>query len=62
MPYAIYADSVMVGFIMYGFLKQGIDEAYDENCYYLWRFRVDKIHQSKGYAKQALTQLLEIIR
>jgi len=61
-PYAIYADDIMVGFIMYGFLKQEIDEAYDEDCYYLWRFMVDEKHQGKGYGKQALAQLIGIIK
>lgn len=46
-PFAIYADNVMVGFIMLGY--------YEAKGYYtLWKLMVDEKHQNKGYGKKAL--------
>lgn len=47
-PFAIYADNVLVGFIMMGFYEE-------KNCYTLWRFMIDEKHQNKGYGKIALS-------
>jgi len=60
-PYAIYASDVMVGFIMYGFVKEE-DDVYGEDCYNLWRIMVDENHQGNGYAKQAVEKVLEEIK
>ena len=60
-PYAIYADDVMVGFAMYSFVKAE-DDVYGEDCYNFWRFMIDKNHQGKGYGKQALAKILDEIR
>ena len=32
--YAIYAEEVMVGFVMYEFVKHEIDNTFGEDCYY----------------------------
>jgi len=61
-PYAIYADGEMVGFIMYGFFTKKFDDKYGEDHYYFWRFMIDKDHQGKGYASKALAQVLDEIR
>jgi len=61
-PYAIYADGAMVGFVMYGYIKQVHDDTYGEDCYFFWRFMLDKSQQSKGYGRQAMTQILDEIR
>ena len=46
-PFAIYADGVMVGFIMLGY--------YEAKGYYtLWKLMIDKKYQHKGYGRQAL--------
>lgn len=46
-PFAIYANNVMVGFIMLGY--------YEVKGYYtLWKLMIDEKHQNKGYGKQAL--------
>ena len=46
-PFAIYADDVMVGFIMLGY--------YEVKGYYtLWKFMIDEKYQNKGYGKKAL--------
>ncbi|MCL2364022.1 MAG: GNAT family N-acetyltransferase [Defluviitaleaceae bacterium] len=61
-PYAIYAGDEMVGFVMYGYLPEAYDDTYGEDCYYLWRFMIDKNHQGKGYGTQAIAQVLDEIR
>ena len=54
-PYCIYADDVVVGFIMYGL---------DTETYrwILLRFMIDAKHQGKGYGKAALLRLLDKVR
>ena len=41
--FAIYADDIMVGFVMMGF-----------QIYNIWRFMIDIRYQRKGYGKNAL--------
>lgn len=46
-PFAIYADNVMVGFIMLGY--------YEVKGYYtLWKLLIDEKYQNEGYGKKAL--------
>ena len=54
-PLAVYDDETMVGFVMYC-----IDE--DDGEYWIYRMMIDEKYQSKGYGKQALGKLLEIIK
>jgi len=63
MPYAIYNDDIMVGFIMAEY--QPIDEddpEDDENVYYLPRLMIDKRYQGNGYGKKAMLKMIEIMR
>lgn len=46
-PFAIYADNIMVGFIMLGYYEVG-------GYYTLWKLMVDEKYQNKGYGKKAL--------
>lgn len=46
-PFAIYADDIMVGFIMLGYYEL-------KNHYTLWKFMIDKRYQNKGYGRIAL--------
>ena len=46
-PFAIYADDIMVGFIMLGYYET-------KNCYNIWRLLIDESYQGKGYGKEAL--------
>ena len=62
MPYAIYAEGMMVGFVMYEFLKYEIEKTYGEDCYYFWRFMIDKNHQGKGYGKEVVSKILAEIK
>lgn len=48
-PFAIYADDTLVGFIMLGYYEA-------RNQYTLWKFLIDKLHQNKGYGREALKQ------
>jgi diamine N-acetyltransferase len=55
LPRAIYADALMVGFIMY-LVDRGAGKLY------LWRFMIDQRHQGKGYGTAALGLLERIAR
>lgn len=46
-PFAVYADDILVGFVMLGYYEQ-------KNQYTLWKFMIDKRYQNKGYGRQAL--------
>ncbi|GKX28076.1 N-acetyltransferase [Vallitalea longa] len=46
-PFAIYADNVMVGFIMLGYYES-------KNQYTIWKLMIDKQYQNRGFAKKAL--------
>jgi len=61
MPYAIYSDDEIVGFIMLAYDPAGDDED-DETVYKVCRLMIDKEHQGKGYGRQAMERALEIIR
>jgi diamine N-acetyltransferase len=52
---AVYADEVPVGFVMW----KPTDET---EVAYLWRFMIDHNHQKMGHAKQAITQLIDLLR
>lgn len=63
MPLAIYDDDTMVGFVMFNY--EPIDENNPddtEDIYYLARMMIDKRHQGKGYGKEAMRQVLELIK
>lgn len=60
MPYAIYTDDIMVGFIMMSYAEE--DEDGFETAYWVWRFMIDKNHQGKGYGKEAMAKALDLIR
>ena len=63
MPYAIYSDNEMVGFVMAEY--QPIDENDpddNENIYYLSRLMIDKRFQGKGYGKKGMIKMIEIMK
>jgi len=62
MPFAIFKDEVMVGFIMMSYISEDQDEALDENIYDIWRFMIDENYQDKGYGKEALLKAIEFIK
>lgn len=60
MPYGIYENDTMVGFIMLSFNEP--DEDNEENTYWVWRFMIGKQYQKKGYGKAAMMKALELVR
>lgn len=52
---AIYADDLLVGFVMFG-----LDE--DDNNYWIYRLMVDEKYQGRGYAKAALLQVIDQVK
>ena len=46
-PFAIYADNIMVGFIILGYYEA-------QNYYTIWKLMIDTHYQNKGYGKIAL--------
>lgn len=62
MPYAIYNDDEIVGFIMLAFCKPDPKEADGKEAYCIWRFMIDEKHQRKGYGRQAISTALDLIR
>lgn len=60
LPYAIYDNDIMVGFIMLSYNKAGSENS--ENTYWVWRLMIDKKYQGKGYGKEAMVKALELIR
>ena len=54
-PFAVYAEDIMVGFIMMGYLDA-------EKIYTIWRLMVDERFQGKGYGKAALNLGIEYLQ
>ena len=54
-PLSIYNDETMVGFIMYC-----LDS--DDDEYWIYRLMIDQNYQGKGFATEALHQVIEIIK
>ena len=46
-PFAIYANNMMIGFIMLGYYEA-------QNCYTIWKFMIDTKYQNQGYGRIAL--------
>ena len=65
LPFGIYDDELLVGFLMIGFDKDDywVDApAIASNNYNLWRFMIGKEFQNRGYGKQAVEKALAYIR
>jgi len=55
-PYAFYADTIMIGFVVLAYLPGS------SNDYWIYHFFIDYRHQGKGYGKQVLQCLLDFIK
>ncbi len=62
MPYAIYHNETMVGFIMMSYIREDQEEELDEDIYDLWRFMIDETQQGKGYGRASLNKAIEYIK
>ncbi|MBU3109057.1 GNAT family N-acetyltransferase [Clostridium gasigenes] len=60
MPYAIYDNDIMVGFIMLSYNEA--EENDHENAYWVWRLMIDRRYQGKGYGNEAMVKALKLIR
>lgn len=60
MPFAIYHDGAMVGFIVFSFIMA--KDPIARGKYYVWRLMIDKLFQKRGYGRQAMERALELIR
>lgn len=54
---AIYADDIMVGFVMWG-----TSPDLPEGETWVWRLMIDRHHQHKGYGRAAMKLVLDAIR
>ena len=64
-PYAVYENGIMVGFVMYGYFQpEDGEDSYSkyEYYYYVWRLFVDKNHQGKGIGRETLRLVMEEIK
>lgn len=62
MPFAIYNDDEMVGFIQMAFVREDQDDDLEEDIYEVWRFMLDKQFQGRGYGQEALNLAIEHIK
>ncbi|MBM7541994.1 GNAT family N-acetyltransferase [Amphibacillus cookii] len=60
MPFAIYHDKEMVGFIMFSFFLGDAD--YPNDSWWIERFMIDEKHQQKGYGTQSLQQAIDYFK
>ncbi len=62
MPFAIYDDDTMVGFVMLAYFEYDADKPDESEIYTIWRFMIDKQHQGKGFGKAAMSKVLDYIK
>lgn len=55
-PYAVYADALMVGFVELSYEPESLDR------YWIYHFFIHGAHQSKGYGKRALRAFVDLVR
>ena len=62
-PFAIYFGKKVVGFVMIGYhiFDEG-DPDFVKNNYCIWRFMIDKNYQGKGYGREAMKKVIELIK
>ena len=54
-PFAVYEDSMVVGFIMMGYYEA-------KNYYTLWKLMIDSRYQNRGYGRKALEFGIQYLR
>ena len=54
-PHAIISGETVVGFLL-------LTKDRDKKEYYVWRLMIDKDHQSLGYGKEAIRQVIQMAR
>jgi diamine N-acetyltransferase len=66
-PLAVYADTTMIGFVLYGRWPAGGFAAFwgdkpKPGIDYILRMMIDRRYQGRGYGKAALTALIDLIK
>lgn len=56
-PFGIYADEVIVGFLMYGRGEFGGDTGWE-----IWRVMVDQRYQGQGYGREAMKLMIALMQ
>lgn len=64
LPFGIYNEDTLIGFIMFGYDTDGDDDEPDiaVGNYCIWRFMIDKTYQGKGLGRKALQASIEYLR
>lgn len=64
LPFGIYEDDCLVGFVMFGYgtVDGEDDPAVAEGNYCIWRLMISSEYQGKGYGKKAMQAALDYIR
>lgn len=64
LPFGIYNDDYLVGFVMFGYntVDGEDDPAVAANNYCIWRFMIDQNYQGQGLGKEALQTAIEYLR
>ncbi len=62
MPYAVYNDETMVGFIMMSLINKDLDNDIKEDTYDIWRFMIDEKYQGRGHGRGALLKAIDFIK
>lgn len=62
LPFGIYDEDVIVGFIMMSYIRADQDEDLDEPIYEIWRFMIGEDYQDKGYGKKSLAMAIDYIK
>ncbi|UCZ51540.1 GNAT family N-acetyltransferase [Bacillus shivajii] len=57
-PYAIHLDEEVIGFVM----TENDPNEIDERKYWIPRFMIDVSYQRKGYGKEALQQVIDMLK
>ena len=65
-PYAIYADDIMVGFVLYGCWPQsGVSihhTAAEPGAHFILRFMIDAHYQGRGYGRAGMAAVIAQIK
>lgn len=64
LPYAIYEDDIIIGFVMIGKGTVGNPDESEliKNNYVLWRLMIDKKYQGKGYGLKTIDAMVNYIK
>jgi len=64
LPFAVYDDETLVGFVMIGKGTVGNENESEliKRNYSLWRLMIDKKHQGRGYGKATVQAVLDYVR